>query len=535
MLINLFKYHFKKMNNLFPLFFIGIILLLFIISHSHFIDDTNNINNDNYDINIDKQFLLKFNQKLQSLNFDYNNDDNSLFPLVTTTATTNKNARRLFNRDIYDGKTGQLILSSKGELRLYPNAEEIPPSCGFGKLYFNKNDIDDRKSWWTCVCSAPDYFGGIYCDEPQRKLIIENKCMKVGHIDDLENTDISTFNPFLKGVCVECSTKDATPDLSSPIPKCQIINKIEEDDKNIKKKNNGCFSDPINPNLNSTLNKYVKGYGCVCDYYNGFVEINVGGYNNDKENGEDIQSNACLKIGNRSRHIKDYYHKTHLAYYTLKNSLKPIQVHEYNQLELPYQSLFGKNKKLLVNQPAKNIVHKYDWLNRHVKANPKQKIRRLNYPNSDWPVVHKQNLINSYERRNETYPISAYNIANGRGFELKHWYESTNLRYLNNSVWGHPIMYGSYNKDDKNNIWYNHCTLNPLGPIHLQYYGLTMLYKPGSIIRLDTRGFESEKKYNNVDTFNKIHTIPPDYKNEMMNSKDIFYLPYLYNTYIVKN
>ena len=530
-------------------FFIGIVILSIFIYFHHVYDIDND--DDNKYNDIDKHFLFQFQKNLKNLKF--NNDDSDddinkntladqLFPLIHNKIDSinknTKNARRLYNRDIYDGKTGNLILSSKGEWRIYPKAQEIPHSCGFGKLHFytSKNNIT-----WTCICSAPQYFGGLYCDEPQKKLLVENKCAKVGYINDLDNTDISTFNPFLQGVCVQCSTRDATPDLSSPVPKCHNINKIknddDDDDDDDKKDKDICFSDPVNPNLNSIFNKYIDGYGCSCDYYNGFVEINIGGYNNNNNNNN---SNACLKIGKRSRKIKDYYHKTHMAYYTLKNDLKPIQVHEYQELEQPYQSLFfGKknnNKLLLVDQPARKTVHKQDWLNRHIKAKSTQKIRRINYPHSDWPVVHKYHFVNKYERRNETYPISAYKMAIGRGFETKHWYETTNQRYLSNSVWGHPVMYGSssissINIDNyKGNKWEGLCTLNPLGPKYSQYYGLTMLYKPGSVVKLDTRGFHSEKHYNR-----NVVTLPPNYRNEMMNPNDYTYISLRYHSYTVTN
>ena len=400
-------------------------------------------------------------------------------------------------------------------MRLYPNADEIPPSCGFGKLHYNI-----RNKSWSCVCSAPDYFGGIYCDEPQRKLIVKNKCLKVGHVNNLENTDVSTFNPILEGVCVECSTKDATPDLSSPIPKCHCINKIEEEEEEEEPtpKDRRCYSDPTNSNFNSVFNKYIEGYGCFCDYFNGFVEIKVG-------DSSALLSNACLKIGKTPE--KERHHTAHLAYYTLKNFGKPIQVHEYRELEQPYSSLFGNNESLLVNQPTRDVVHKNDWLNTCVRPRSDQKIHRLNYPKEDWPIVHKKNLVNYYERRNETYPISAYRVATGRGFETKHWYETTNMRYMKNAVLSRPIMYG-YNATDEK--WNGRCTLNPLGPKYNEYYGLTMLYKPGSIIRMDTRGYEREKKQNN-----SVITLPPNYETEMMDPKAKIYLPLLFNSYNVKN
>ena len=474
-------------------------------------------------------FLSQIQNNLNKFINDYNNADsrlnsiegneiaNKLFPIANP-EDGNDNVRHLNNREIYDGITGNLIFTTKGEKRIYPNAKEIPPSCGFGRLHFMRNK-------WKCVCSAPNFFNGIYCDEPQRQLLIENKCAKVGDINNLENTDITTFNPILGGVCVECSVADATPDLSSSTPKCRSINNIIDDEEEEEEGNrkNKCFADPINLNLNSSFNKYVDGYGCSCDYYNGFVEVNIGG---GKE-----KSNACLKVGKRT----SSYHTAHLAYYTLKNNMKPIQIHEYRELEEPYKSIFSKGKTLLVDQPARDIVHKEDWLNRCIKANKRQKIRRLNHPESDWPVVHKRNLINYYRRRSETYPISAYKIATGTGFETKHWYETTNLRYLKNSVWGHPIMYGSdsisrLKNDYQGNQFIGLTTLNPLGAKLHQYYGLTMQNKPGAIVKLDTRGYTSDKN-----STKNILTLPPDYKTEMMNQKDFMYIPSMYKSYHVKN
>ena len=468
------------------------------------------------------------------------------------------NVRTLYNRDIYDSRTGNLLLSTQGEKRVYPNASEIPPSCGFGKLYFSYND---QRRKWKCACSAPEFFGGIYCDEPQKELTIKNKCRTVAHTDNMENTDVSTFNPILHGVCVECSVGNATPDLSSSVPRCRTINRIKEDhddddddddddnDTNNNNNNNNnnnsnnnnnnrntansqkkrdCFSDPTNPNLNSIYNVFVEGYGCSCDYYNGFVEATI-------ESGGGERA-ACIKIGKRDekKNVQNYFHKTHLAYYTLKNNIKPIQVHEYQKVEEPYKSILENPAKVLVEQPAMDIVHKNDWLNRCVKADSRQKIRRLGYPKSDWPVVHKNKWINHYQRRRETFPISAYGLAIGRGFETKHWYETTNLRYMSNAVWGHPIVYGSdtmrscvRDKAKYNgNMFIGLTTLNPIGVKMHQYYGLTTLYRPGAIVRLDTRGYDADDK-------TSVLTLPPDLMNEMMDSRDYHYIPMLYNSYNV--
>ena len=218
----------------FTLFSLAIIILI-LITHFHIIFISNN-NND-----IDKKFLQKFHKRLKKniMKENNNNETNALFPLVKEEDEDNDNKRRLYNRDIHNAENGTLLLSTKEEMRLYPNADEIPASCGFGRLHYN---IKNKS--WNCVCSAPEYFGGIFCDEPQEKLTVQNKCLKVGHVDDLENTDVSTFNLLLEGVCVECSTKDATPAISSSIPKCYCINKDEEEEDR-----RPCFSDPTNPNL----------------------------------------------------------------------------------------------------------------------------------------------------------------------------------------------------------------------------------------------------------------------------------------------
>ena len=526
-------------------FLIGIILL-FLSYIYHILSIKYNIEY------IDRDFLSQFEINMQKMiNYYYytdvdiynNNKDttkartenmglaNTYFPIAKDKddLDDDDNVRTLYNRDIYDNQTGNLLLSTRGKKRVYPNASEIPPSCGFGKLFYFS-----RERKWKCVCSAPEYFGGIYCDEPQKELTIKNQCRTVAHTDDMENTDVSTFNPILRGVCVECSVGNATPDLSSPIPRCRTINRIKEDhddydddQDNSNEKSSNCFSDPTNPNLNSIYNVFVEGYGCSCDFYNGFVEATV-------ESGGGERA-ACIKIGKRDEKNKNYFHKTHLAYYTLKNNIKPIQVHEYQNVEEPYESILENPAKVLVDQPATDIVHKNDWLNRCVKADSRQKIRRLGYPKSDWPVVHKNKWINHYERRRETFPISAYGLAIGRGFETKHWYETTNLRYVSNAVWGHPVVYGSDTMSCvKNEAKYNGnkfiglTTLNPIGVKMQQYYGLTTLYKPGAIVRMDTRGYDADD-----DDKTNVLTLPPDLMNEMMDSRDYHYIPMLYNSYTV--
>ena len=478
--------------------FLGIVLL-FLISYFHLFIVSNNNNNNNNNIHniIRKRFLFKFKEKLEffSLNNNNNNNNNNndddddkinkIFP-PSTEDKSDENKRSL-TRDIYDVSNGTLLLSAKGELRSYPNAEEIPPKCGFGKLYFNT----DNESW-SCACYEPDYFGGIYCDEPQKKLILKNNCMKVGNINNLKNTDVSTFNPFTHGVCVECATRNAVPNLSSPFPACHTINKIQEEEEE-EIKEDKCFRDVVNPNFNSIFNQYIKGYGCVCDYYNGFVEVNVG------ERGDEDSvdnSNGCLKIGKVE--TTNHYHKTHIAFHTLQNRGFPKQVHEYRELEQPYQSLLTMKKSvLLIDQPARDVVHKQDWLNRCVNNSAKQKIARLN-DGDKWNYVTISGLINYYKLRKYTYPISAYKLDVHKFFVPKKWYETTSGRYVNNAMLGHPIVFGQ--AMGKLKKWRRKCTLNPLGTREGKYFGLTMLYKPGAIVKLDTRGE------------NEMIVIPPDYK-----------------------
>ena len=516
--------------------------------------DENNNNNNYYNIQVtinQKTFLKTFHEKLLNTYFNNNNNNNNnndtnnnnnnnnkgdieLFPLVKNNNNNNNNNQSLDKNDkqlrlynnIYDAHTGKLLLSTSGELRLYPNGYQIPHTCGFGNLFFNK-----QTKQWKCQCKTPEYFDGIFCDEPQPKMIIENKCIKVGNITDMKNTDISTFNPLLEGVCVECSDKNATPILSSPFPKCDIINKEKEEEEDDNP--NPCFSDPMNNSFNSFQNEYVPGYGCKCDYYNGFVEALVP--NSGREEEENIISNCCIKIGKKMNFLK-----SHLAYYTLNSSgNKPIQIHEYRELEEPYKSSFqrggggGDNYRFLVKQKAADVIHKQDWLNRCIKPTRRQKIRRLNYPRAKWPVVNKCVWVNKYTQRDETAPLSALQLANGRGFETKHWYELTDERYIQNAILGHPIVYG-YNAPEEK--WDRKVTLNPLGPLYGKYYGLTMLYKPGETVRLDTRGYDREKgndKSNNNNNNIAVVTLPPDYQEEMMDKTQIKYIAALHTDYIV--
>lgn len=524
------------------LFFTFIFAILFICYYKEVVSvllfngHNNNKNSDEDDFekcdNSQKQFLENFYKQLSR---KYNRKrkkikekTNKLFPIVEDDTDSDDDdddtlirakKLRLNNRNIYDVETGNLLLATKGHLRLYPKADNIPHTCGFGKLYYSQKHQD-----WLCQCNAPDYFGGKFCDELQPKLTIENKCLKVAFIDNLNNSDVATFNPFLRGVCVECSDKNATPILSSYFPKCDIINKIDEELLSVRK-NNICFSDPMNSNFNSAFNEYIPGYGCKCDYYNGFVEVFVPNSGRKEEEDPTIVSNCCIKIGKTNNVLK-----SHLAYYTLNNHKKPIQVHEYEELEEPFNLSLASSSSTtnyLIKQEAKDIVHKQDWLNRCIKPTSRQKLLRINYPRVKWPRVNKKAFVNYYGESDTTAPLSAYRLAVGRGFETKHWYETTNQRFINNAILGRPIVFG-YNAPVKK--WNRTVTLNPLGPLGKHYYGLTMLYKPGETIRLDIRGYESEKEKNTA-----IVTLAPDYTEEMMDKSQYIYIAGLYVTYNVRD
>ena len=97
------------------------------------------------------------------------------------------------------------------------------------------------------------------------------------------------------------------------------------------------------------------------------------------------------------------------------------------------------------------------------------------------------------------------------------------MRFLSNAVWGHPIIYGYRSQ---NPIWDGRNTLNPLGAKYKYYYGATLMYKPGSIVHLDTKGY-------NDDDDRIIVTLPPDYKQELLGKLDYKYIPLLYTNYRV--
>ena len=459
---------------------------------------------------------------------------------------------------IYDSEHPNLIL------------ENIPPpsfpmSCGHGKIVYNK--ANDK---YSCYCRAPLYFNGPHCDIPQEKLVKHNKCLVVGHVKDLNNTDISTFDPVLEGVCVECykggeeeeeTGKDnkadggqfkLVPIATAKEPMCRVYNNEKDNNRQTEKTainhdEDPCRQDALNPMRGSLLNKYIPGYGCSCDYHNGYVEVRIEGksYKNEPEQPNNYIDNhktpdishACIKIGRVKK--ADSFHRMDAAYYTLLNQQKPIQIHSYTALEPPFRKIFEGARELLVSQPAIDIVHKHDWLNRHIKPSKKQKIRRLNYPKAKWPIVDKNNLVNHYRERDETTPVSAYKMAVGRGFETKHWYETTNKRWLSNAVWGHPIMYTHQALDDYK-LWNGKTTLNPVGVKLGEYYGFTLFTKEGegegggggggedNVPLLDTRGYKQELI---ADRDYSVTTIPPDYQQELMDPKRIIYVAILFNSY----
>ena len=442
------------------------------------------------------------------------NDNNEIFPLCYE--SNNKNC--LVNTmKIFDKNSTMIFNGGNGELRFYPHADKMPQNCGFGKMVY---DGDNQENPWECFCYDNNYFGGNQCDEPQSQLTVVNRCAKIAKASELTNTDVSTFNPFLEGVCVECVSSEndnLVPVLDSVEPQCQEINKLDEETRVLSNKDH-CYYDALNPHYyNSPYNKYIVGYGCSCDYYSGFVEAQIEGFDTSEE-----ISHACIKIGKRDF---DDYHTTHIAYYTLQNMKKPIQSHEYTEFESPFDKIFKDISALFINQPAKDVVNQSDWLNRNLKPSKNERIRRINYPKDEWPIVDKIRLVNHYHKRKETNPISVRKLVEGRGFETKHWYELTNERWLSNAVWGHPIVYVF--GDRKKCKWFGKVTLNPVGVKEREYYGITVKTKPGEIIRMDTRGYRSEEKKSG----SNIVTLPPDHVKEMLNNYKTVYIAILYNTY----
>ena len=431
-------------------------------------------------------------------------DDGMYFKACST--GNEKDCQWPLGMNVYDKRTGDLLLpvdETANKKRIYPNSHTIPKRCGFGRLLFDKDTLK-----WECQCSAPSFFGGDFCDIPGEELTGKYNCRQVAHIDNIENYDVSSFNPITEGICVECTKDSMIPVIDAGVPSCQTEEK--EEDIEIK---DPCFFDALNPKRGSPMNKHVENYGCSCDYENGYIEIS--GIESNR-----LVSKACVKLGRN-----EDFHRADIAFYCVKNQNKPIQIHSYTKLEFPFTNIFDKYREVLVVQDAHDVVHERDWLNRNVRAKRGQKIRRLNYPRDTWPVVDKYHLVNKYRRRAETINLSTWDLNIGRGFETKHWYETTNNRWLSNAIWGTPIVYGTHATDK---IWNKKSTLNPLGVKHKWYYGITMKTKTGEIVRLDTRGYDQEKK--SVNTL----TNPPHHANDMMNPEKIIYLPYLYTHYRVK-
>ena len=460
---------------------------------------------------------------------------------------------------VYDKHTHKKILTPDLKQKyLLPNSKQIPRGgggggkkkklgyCGFGKLLY-----DTETKEWSCQCFAPDYFGGEMCDAMGSRLVKENKCTRVAEASNILNTDISTFHPFIDGICSRCVSPDTqVPVINAGVPLCQdIITEYNEDEitdnnnsnRNLAKidRSNQCKYDALHPDLYSSPNNfYVLGYGCVCDYHNGFVEVTLPSRQFDKDKKDyDIKrkevSHACIKIG---KDKPSSFHRTDVAYYTLNGNFKPIQVHSYKHLEYPFNVVFANAKELLVKQRIAKKSDNHDWLNRVIKPKRKHPIRRLDYPRAKWPVVHKKSLVNHYNKRDTTYPISAERLANGSGYETKHWYETSSDRHMANAVWGRPVIYTYYTGTP----WTGRVTLNPLGAVYGKYYGATLMTKPGQVVRLDVRGYESEKKIsttttNTTNTTPTAITIPPDYKSEMMDESSIIYVPILFLSYEIED
>ena len=223
-------------------------------------------------------------------------DDNHLhFPscnLSDTPSSSYSSSYKCLNIKfpIYSKASHKLLLIPRRnqQRNLLPNSDAIPYHekfgglgyCGFGKLLFDEQTME-----WTCHCMANEYFGGETCDEPQPKMIRENKCLKVVHISDkVIDDNLSLFNPFIDGMCVQC----VSPETQVPLvnvqgggmgPVCKDIHEQEEENGDKKTdegemiRNHPCKYDALNPHLyNSPNNYYDPKYGCVCDYHNGFVE-----------------------------------------------------------------------------------------------------------------------------------------------------------------------------------------------------------------------------------------------------------------------
>ncbi|KAF7682705.1 hypothetical protein TCON_2073 [Astathelohania contejeani] len=430
-------------------------------------------------------------------------------------------------------------ISPLNDIKAVPSVPICPPTLGKLLWYAYK---------FKCECTSNGLFGGKNCDQPMSKLTQDNGCRKVGWIHDLNLTDISKFHPVKEGVCVECSISETIPNIEGIEPSCIHIHLNTNTPNSFSSasastssnssfyKSNipldtkaPCIYDALNPRNRNELNTYVEGYGCSCDYYSGYVEVLIPVLATLFRE-ENLVSNACVKIGHNTKDP----HRADLAYYTLENKGKPLQTHTYYQLESIFQPLMTKSRarlngdvEFIIDQPTLKKVHAYDWMNRHIKANPHQILLRLRYDDrgDDWPIVHKTNFINHYRRRSETYPLLAYKLAVGAGYEDKHYYEYTDDRRLSNAIWGHPIVFSIYS----DSIWHELTTLNPLGVMEGWYFGLTMFTQPGYKVRLDTRG-----EFRNPGEVVP-NVIPPDY-HELIDPRDSISHPaILYISYVVNS
>ena len=509
----------------------------------HHSQGTRHKNNNNNNIEYDHQTQQDKDESLElafaDISFPKCNESKDSKVIVFSTDANKLQKPRVYytclsplSSDIYEKNTGILLLKGDGGIRgtggisgkggdelpplssrYYPSVNEMPTNCGYGFLTF-----DTALKTWGCQCLDPRFFGGDFCDIPGPTLTgDEYNCRAVAQKNDIRNTNVATFDPLREGTCIECTNPlTMIPLIDVDRPSCAKIDDVVKtvgysdledtthslrdlaSDEEKEEKGDArevttlekCQCDASNPARVGGLNNiFDETYGCACDYENGFVEVYIPGVSGEKTH--NIISNACLKIG-KTADVSSDWHRVDIAFYCLENQLKPIQVHSYTHLEAPFDKIFEAPnfQELLVLQPAMAKAHKLDWLNRKIKPTGGEKIRRLNYPAETWPIVNKSHLVNHYERRLETTNISTYDLNLGRGFEKKHWYETTNKRWLSNSVWGHPIVYGFHSREE---VWNQKSTLNPLGPKYGQYYGITMKTQPGQIVRLDTRGYQQEK------------------------------------------
>ena len=445
-----------------------------------------------------------------------------------------------FDRPVYDDNDTTFLLWPANtswhlgrilDVSIDPHVPEC--SVWLGRLTFNSSTGKFR-----CACTViQNLFTGPHCDNPSKKLVRENDCKRVGWIKNPEITDVSLFDPIKEGICVECSSEGAIPVIDSVIMGPSCLNPRKRRKKKRKPSPLSyslsppppppplCVFDALTGQYTSAINKYVSGYGCSCDYHNGYIEGYITGLEKriikDKGRGREddslIISNVCLKVAKDAAEYS--YHRVDILYYTLVNDGRPLQTHTYmyKQLEPSFAWLLSKHNNdniastvLLIHQPTVSNfkVHSYDWLNRNLHKHTALYRRDYNNKNT-WPAVHrvKRGWVNHYSRDVSTNPISASRLKVDKGFEEKHFYELTNLRYLINNVWRHPIIYGSKNE------WANTFTLNSLGVDEGHYVGLTILTSLGDSLQLafiDTRTVSKDR-------FPKV--IPPDYYHDMISDE----------------